>query len=131
MKKKMKKNVPEALGGSYAGAHIQTHTLRTDATKYGGHHGAHLSVAGRLLQVHLVHESHMLLHAKVVHEFALTHVTPVPGFDAALVRYVSFQVFHPLVRAAALVWARDPFASEVAAARVPWLREHCAGDRGT
>lgn len=126
-KKKKIKNVPEALGGS----RTYRHTLRTDAKKYGGH-GARLSVAGRLLQVHLVHEPHVLLHAKVVHEFALAHVTPVTGLDAALVRYVPFQVFHPLVRAAAQVRARDPFASVVAAAaRVPWLGEHCAGDRGT
>lgn len=97
-----KKNVKKRSGSArrVLRAHIHRHTLRTDAKKYDGH-GVHLSVTGRLLQVHLVHEPHMLLHAKVVHEFALAHVTPVPGLDAALVRYVSFQVFHPLVRAAA------------------------------
>lgn len=50
----------------------------------------------------------MLLHAEVVHEFALAHVALVLGLDAALVRYVPFEVFHPFVTATAQVRAHDP-----------------------
>lgn len=70
-------------------------------------YGSRRSRRGRGFQ-QLVHEAQVFFHAEVVHELALAHATLVLGFDAALVRDVTFQVFHALVAATALVRAHDP-----------------------
>lgn len=84
----------------------------------------------------------MLLHAEVVNELALAHVTLILGFNAALVRDVPLQVLHPLVATSAQFRAHDPrfvchshliVGAAVSGTVLIWMsghRENCTGGRG-